>query len=202
MGEDVGKTVLETYTIFPFAIVLALALGEAFKQAVAEHRPGTATGGDIQWDRLPALFTFLFLILPFYQGMNRFLLLNYGGEPASKHHYSATGLILDGAAFMIESAVFFAMSRNLANSRWRYLYGIVLFLLLIDSCWGLTVLARTHSPTVLGWVSLNFVFAVVLAPLIWQGPKFSDGVVAIIGTVAMLVRTIIDYWISWNFYFS
>jgi hypothetical protein len=197
-----GKTVLETFTIFPFSIVLALALGEAFKQAVAEHRPGTATGGDIQWDRLPALLTFLFLILPFYQGMNRFLLLNYGGESASQHHYSAIALIIDGVAFMAESAVFFAMSRNLANSRWRYLYGIVLFLLLIDSCWGLTVLARTSDPTVLGWVVLNIAFSIVLVILIWRGPKFSDSSVAIAGTAAMLIRTIIDYWISWDFYFS
>ena len=32
-----GKTVLETFTIFPFSIVLALALGEAFKQCVSER---------------------------------------------------------------------------------------------------------------------------------------------------------------------
>jgi hypothetical protein len=35
-----GKTVLETFTIFPFSIVLALALGEAFKQHISERDNG------------------------------------------------------------------------------------------------------------------------------------------------------------------
>lgn len=77
-----GKTVLETFTIFPFSIVLALALGEAFKQCVSERENGA-----IQWDRMLALLTFLLLILPFYQGMNRYLLQTYGG--ASVHQFSA-----------------------------------------------------------------------------------------------------------------
>ncbi len=150
-----GKTVLETFTIFPFSIVLALALGEAFKQAVAEHRPGATSGGDIQWDRLPALLTFLVLILPFYQGMNRYLLLTYGAVPASQHQYSAIALIIDGAAFMVELAVFFAMSRNLANSRWRYFYWIVLFLLVVDTLWGFSALLHPHdttTPILQGWM--------------------------------------------------
>jgi hypothetical protein len=203
-----GKTVLETFTIFPFSIVLALALGEAFKQAVAEHRPGTATGGDIQWDRLPALLTFLFLILPFYQGMNRFLLLNYGGEPASQHHYSAITLIIDGWAFLAESAVFFAMSRNLANSRWQYFYWIVLFLLIVDTLWGFSGPLHPRNetaPVLQNWMVLNFVFAVGVLLLIFVGRKLSDArtaIVAIAGTIAMFIRTVIDYVLSWDFYFS
>ena len=204
-GENMGKTVLETFTIFPFSIVLALALGEAFKQAVAEHRPGTTTGGDIQWDRLPALLTFLVLMLPFYQGMNRYLLLTYGGMPASQHQYSTVALIIDGVAFMVESAVFFAMSRNLANSRWRYFYFIVLFLLLADTLWGLS----THlhpinntAPVLQNWMTLNLIFSVVVVLLIAFGQRLSDAKTAIIGTLIMFARTVFDYWISWDFYFS
>ena len=210
MGVDVGKTVLETFTIFPFSIVLALALGEAFKQFVAEHRPGVdqtaaVRGGSIQWDRLAALLTFLLLILPFYQGMNRYLLVNYGAVPATSPLYSAIGLILDSAAFMIESAVFFAMSRNLANSRWRYLYGIVLFLLVVDTFWGFSALLHPHEktdPILQNWMILNAVFSLILILLIWQGRRLSDAVIAWIGTFAMLIRTFIDYYISWDFYFS
>jgi uncharacterized membrane protein len=200
-----GKTVLETFTIFPFSIVLALALGEAFKQAVADHRPGATTGGEIQWDRLPALLTFLLLVLPFYQGMNRYLLLTYGGEPAAQHHYSTISLIIDGASFMVESAVFFAMSRNLANSRWQYFYLIVLFLLVVDTLWGLSTHLHPHdqtTPVLKSWMVLNLVFAVIVALLIRFGRGLTDAQTAIVGTVAMFIRTVIDYVLSWDFYFS
>jgi hypothetical protein len=210
-----GRTVLETFTIFPFSIVLALALGEAFKQCVADHHPEAADGGSIQWDRIPALLTFLLLILPFYQGMNRYLLLTYGGVPVSGHRYSAIGLIIDGLAFMIESAAFFAMSRNLDRTRWRYFYCIVLVLLLVDTCWGFSAQLRPYDKTasfLRGWMVLNLASSVVLFGIIFVGPKLkgwfvrrklTDGdlAIAIIGTLAMLVRTCIDYAISWKLYF-
>jgi hypothetical protein len=195
-----GKTVLETFTIFPFSIVLALSLGEAFKQTVSEKLDGA-----IQWDRIPALLTFLLLVLPFYQGMNRYLLLTYGGASASTQQYSAVALVLDGAAFMFESALFFAMSRNLANARWRYFYLIVLALLVVDTLWGFSALLRPHSETtssIQGWMWLNFAFALVLVVLNWKGEKYADRSVAIFGVAAMFVRTTIDYILSWNLYFG
>lgn len=193
-----GKTILETFTIFPFSIVLALALGEAFKQCVSEaHR------GDIQWDRLLALFTFLLLILPFYQGMNRYLLQTYGG-PAASSNQAAVFLIIDGVAFMAESALFFAMSRNLANSRWVYFYCIVLALLAVDTIWGLLALQHATSGAsvaIRSWIKLNAVSCVFLLLLIWLGRRFPAFAVALVSAFAMLVRTILDYIISWDFYF-
>jgi hypothetical protein len=84
-----GKTVLETYTIFPFSIVLALAMGEAFKQYISDRHDG-----DVQWKSTFALLTFLLLVLPFYQGMNRYLLQTYG-TPGTK--FSAVFLVIDTA---------------------------------------------------------------------------------------------------------
>lgn len=195
-----GKTVLETFTIFPFSIVFAFALGEAFKQCLSE------TGGSVfHWDRTPGLLTFLVLILPFYQGMNRYLLLTYGAAQASSQRYSAIVVILDAAAFMLQCAAFFAMSRNLANARWRQFYGIILFLLVADSCWGFSSLLHpgsgTTTPVLQGWMLLNVAFSGVLLLLIWLGPRFPNAAAAIAGTLAMLARTTIDYVISWNFYF-
>jgi hypothetical protein len=196
-----GKSILETFTIFPFSIVLALALGEAFKQYVKDN------DGNIQWDRTLGLITFLLLILPFYQGMNRYLLQTYGVAAAPSHPWPAVRFVLDGAAFLIESAVFFAMSRNLVNNRWRYFYSIVLVLLLVDSCWGLSALAYASpgaSVAIESWIKLNVGFSIFLVLLIWLGKKWDwdDLAVAVIGAIAMLGRTICDYVISWDFYFS
>jgi hypothetical protein len=133
------------------------------------------------------------------------LLLNYGGAPASQHQYSAIALIVDGGAFMVESAIFFAMSRNLANSRWRYFYLIVLFLLVVDTLWGFSALLQPHdatTPILKGWMILNAIFSLILLFLIWVGSRLTDWTIAIVGTAAMFVRTVIDYRVSWEFYFS
>ena len=194
-----GKTVLETFTIFPFSIVLALALGEAFKQYVSEK-----DNGSIQWDRSLALVTFLLLILPFYQGMNRYLLQTYGG-PAAAGNQAAVFLIIDGVAFLVESALFFAMSRNLPNSRWVYFYSIVLALLAVDTIWGISALQHASSGAsvaIWSWIKLNACSCMLLLGLIGWGRKFSALAVASVGAAAMLARTILDYIISWDFYFS
>jgi hypothetical protein len=151
-----------------------------------------------------ALLTFLLLVLPFYQGMNRYLLQTYG-TPTSGEKFSAVFLIIDGVAFMAESALFFAMSRNLPNARWSYFYSIVLVLLLVDTCWGISAIQHASSQAqvaIRSWIALNAGSCVFLLALIWWGRKFSDVWVALVGMIATLIRTIFDYLISWDFYFS
>jgi uncharacterized RDD family membrane protein YckC len=106
---------------------------------------------------------------------------------------------------MAESALFFAMSRNLPNSRWTYFYWIVLALLVVDTCWGFSAIQHASpeaSATICRWIMLNAAFSVGLLGLRWLGTKVSNFTVAMVGMFAMLVRTIFDYWISWDFYFS
>ena len=93
-----NRSIIDAFSIFPFAIVLALALGEAFKTVVTEEH-------FIYWDRLPSLASFLFLILPFYQGMNKYLLLNYAAGAQVPAHY-ALYVLIDGASFMGEALCF------------------------------------------------------------------------------------------------
>ena len=77
-----------------FTIVMALALGESLKQFVAER---AVNEGDrtIQWDRLPALISFLFLIVPFYQGMSRYFYITYSDINKMPQPYSVF-LMFDG----------------------------------------------------------------------------------------------------------
>jgi hypothetical protein len=194
-----GKSVLETFTIFPFSIVLALALGEAFKQFVSEKHEGA-----IQWDRTLALLTFLLLILPFYQGMNRYLLQTYGGTPTPQ--FSPLFLIFDGVAFMAESAIFFAMSRNLSDSRAVCFYWMVFVLLLVDSFSGFSAVQHAREcakVAIYSWIVLNVVTCAGLLLILAFAKRFSSmAAVAAVGTAAMLARTVTDYMISWDFYFS
>jgi hypothetical protein len=193
------RSILDAFTIFPFAIVLALALGEAFKLVVHEDGPQF-----IAWQKLYALASFLLLILPFYQGMNRYLLITYG-EQAPTPKPDAVFLIIDGASFMIESALFFAMSRTLGIDKWRRFYWVVFTLLVVDSVWGATVMMHATSPAsevIARWLKLNVVTAIFILLFIIFGRRFRKlHLLAALGTFAMLVRTVCDYRISWDFYF-
>jgi len=70
---DPSKPIPEVVLFFKstFAIVLALALAEAFKQSVSD-KVEEADHEVIFWRKVPALCSFLLLIIPFYQGMSRY----------------------------------------------------------------------------------------------------------------------------------
>src|SRR5665647_198695 len=109
-----------------FTILIALALGEALRQFVAAdiRKPEDAA---IHWGRLPALMTFIFLILPFFQGMNRYFYLTYL-KPNMLPDTYALWLIIDGAAFISEATLFFVMSRLFSENQWRRFFHATLTL--------------------------------------------------------------------------
>lgn len=146
-----------------FTVVMGLALGESFKQFVAE-RAVSEDDRTIHWDRFPALLSFLFLILPFFQGMSRYLYVTYGDVYKMPRPYSAF-LMFDGIVFISEAALFFVVSRALSGAQWRRYYLCVLTLLLIDTVW---IMASTylHSSPIERWMFLNMGFAVVIGALL------------------------------------
>src|SRR5690349_3178439 len=139
---------MESVVIFfrsAFTVVLALALGEAFKQFVTDRIAGEGRYQEpkpdfpiILWTRLPALLSFLFLIWPFFQGMNRYFNKTYqsGSMPQPYSLY----LSIDGILFTVEAALFFVMSRALPVAKWRLFYLCTLGLLVVDSIWAGTAL--------------------------------------------------------------
>jgi len=117
-------------------------------------------------------------------------------------------LTLDGILFTIEAALFFVMSRALPLSKWRLFYLCVLSLLLVDSIWA--AVARTHSPDITPWLILNVVsvpvLVVILLFLSYSGQTIIRSTWRYYAVVYILpllatVRTIIDYWLMWPFYF-
>jgi hypothetical protein len=198
MGTN--RSILDAFTIFPFAILLALALGEAFKLVVSEKEGEEF----IAWKKLYALISFLLLILPFYQGMNRYLLLTYGAHSAAPGARSIF-LIIDGAVFLFESALFFVMSRTLGIDKWQRFYWVVFVLLVVDTVWGLTVLMRAEATSVeviKGWLLLNLITYIAIWVGVYALRRIKNHhVPAAIALGAMFVRTIVDYIIAWGFYF-
>jgi len=177
-----------------FTVVLALALGEALKQFVAD-KAENPKDRIIHWDRLVALLAFLLLLIPFYEGMARYLYAEFQ-TPKRATHYSGF-LLMDSIAFTIEASLFFVMSRALPMVQWRRFYAAVLVILGVDTAWEVILLV-TNRPASLSWLSLNLAFAAVLAVILI---KCADKRGPYLAAIAMLLRTIFDYVTNWGFYF-
>lgn len=180
-----------------FAILLALALGEAFKQFVAD-RAEKPDEPSLRWDSLPAIASFLLLMIPFYHGMARYLYDVYKvGEPPTPY---GAFLLFDVAAFTVEAALFFVMSRAVRKVQWRRFYFAVVFILVTDTVWGLPIYFH-HRKEILPWLILNAVFLPVFLLLVWRNPRVDSKARPIFAMLAMIVRTVADYGTSWEFYF-
>ena len=198
-----SETVTSLQRLYSF--ILALALTEALKE-FSKPRDGsrsTEVGARTSWwfDRgsIFALLTIVFLIVPFFHGMNLYLQATYAPKDGMSLSKGAL-LLLDIFVFMIEAVFLFLLSRHLELREWRTFYGVVAVLLLIDSVWGFFVF-RVHHATTLAWAVVNLATALILfLPLC--GLRNYQRTGAVICSVLMIVRTVADYCSSWNFYFG
>jgi hypothetical protein len=180
-----------------FGIVLALSLGEAYKQVIADtaNNPGEKS---IRRDSLPSMASFLLLLIPFFQGMARFLDTAY--PQAVRPTSYGPWLLFDICAFTTEASLFFVMSRTLRFEQWRRFYGAVLGILVTDTFWGAVTLNWRHIETVRPWMLSNLVCLILLGAIFirfGERPKLGPW----IACALMLGRTVADYWTSWTFYF-
>jgi hypothetical protein len=188
-----------------FVLVFALALTEALKQFVAEQpKQASDTNSDkhIHWDRLPALLAFVFLIVPFFQGTVRYFYLTYESKQQLPANYDQF-LLIDGASFLTEAALFFAMSRAITPTRWRALYGCIICLLVVDSIWSGIEYWHGALPSP-DWIVLNIGLSVILVVLLlsirtYEGWKMWAALC--FGAAAVIIRTVLDYQWGWTYYF-
>jgi hypothetical protein len=178
-----------------YTVLLALSLGEAFSQLV-EGKPDKPDERVIRKDRIPNLFAFLFLIVPFIQGMDRYFFQIY---KVSKPVPYAAPLLIDCMAFTVEGSLFFVLARSLAWERWERFHKTVILLSAVDLLWGLIVWQR-HLLPVAGWLTLDIATLVAVSIVLWARQKLNKAA-PIICLAIILVRTVLDYVFSWGFYF-
>ncbi|HET7086983.1 MAG TPA: nucleoside 2-deoxyribosyltransferase [Rhizomicrobium sp.] len=185
-----------------FTVILALALGEAFKQFAADSSGGSGPNTlSLHWSRMWALLVLLFLLLPFFQGMSRYFFDHYESPSGVPQDYAST-LLVDGFFFTLEAALFFVMSRALAPEHWKRFYFSVFCLLVADSVWALLAI-YWHKAPVGKWLVLNLASTMVVGLLLWGRRKALKlptllNCALLLGAVG---RTVLDYYFMWDFYF-
>jgi hypothetical protein len=140
-----------------YTIVLALAIAEAFSQAVKETKPEAEKHASslANWfdcvhpSRIVSLIVFLLLAAPFFQGNQKYLYLQYIEplhRPNPPKSISALWLNFDCLTFTIEAGLFFVMSRSLSARRWQQFYATVVIMMSIDFSWA--VMEKWHGASV------------------------------------------------------
>jgi hypothetical protein len=180
-----------------YAIVIALSIGEAFKQFV----PVPNTDMEkcrIQWDRLPSLAALLILVVPFYHGMTRYFCEMYyaHGTDASYGKW----LLFDCGMFTVEAGLFFVLARSLGKNLWRRFNYTVLFLLGLDIVWGMFAW-RYRTSSVSSWVIVNVCTVPVLVAVLSALRKGTSWLGTSLAFLVLLLRTVADYWTGREFYF-
>jgi hypothetical protein len=159
-----------------YTIILALAIAEAFNQAIKENKPHEEKHAAtlVSWfdcfhhSRIPSLIVFLLLAAPFFQGNQKYLYLQYI-EPLHQLNppksISARWLDFDCLIFSVQAGLFFVMSRSLSARRWQQFYATIILLLSIDFIWAL--LERWHGSAVpREWIWFDIIAVIILAAII------------------------------------
>jgi hypothetical protein len=178
-----------------YAVVIALAIAQAIQSLLKDPANGTLLDGNQIVAGLPAFVALLVTLVPFWHGMNRHLDRCYLEK---KTAVAQGGILLDFATFFIEASLLFAAGWSLRSGIYSF---IALGLLLsVDMVWGLishTIHFPGQKSHVRLWSAINL-FAIGIAILIVLFP-FEYKTIGLM--VIAIMRTIVDYWRCWDFYF-
>ena len=198
---SVNIKILENFYSFLISFGLTQATARLVDEWKSEGRNLHLLGAVILY------FSLLVTIVPFYQGMNRFLFTTHVVRPLERPGFRSSPMLLDIYAFLIMSCLLFAMGRFLSSpTEFFYLWTA---LLLIDILWSLIVWRVQKSARPI-WVANNAIW-LVAAWAYWGVvhatylPSLVPGVPQLMlpyGFVLFeIARTVADYKINWPFYF-
>lgn len=188
-----------------YSIVIGLSLVQAVRTIIGDPVGQIDVGG------IPYFLSFFFILVPFYHGALRHLDSTYIEAPSKRVKSGA--LMADFLLLFLEAVLFLALSMVIkAHELFAWLMSA---LLLLDTVWGflahLAFSDRSHSTGVEKgwtpegkWATINVVSCVILVLFIifsprtplWLFDSFGVGLCAI-----CILRTVIDYMLTWDFYF-
>jgi hypothetical protein len=180
-----------------YAIVIALSIGEAFKQILSDSDHDSKIYG-IQWNRLPSLFSMLIMVVPFYHGMTRYFCEMY--QPHCINGSYGSWLLIDCSVFTVEASLFFILARSLSRQLWLRFGLVVMVLLFVDIEWGVLVW-KCRTASISYWVMVNLWTLPCLGAVLLIFRKSTSWWPILLISLVILARTCADYWTGWEFYF-
>jgi hypothetical protein len=195
------------------SIVMGLALTHAIltlltggggsrMQALGSHAEGVLALDQISPRAILCTLAVVTAIIRFYHGNNQLLELLFGESSEQNEADVASGGIgVNFIVIMVQSVFFALMSFYVDGS--RELIAIFGLLLLLDIFWYVVNLTNNGADREAlqqqrAWMLNNLGFLVVLAALYYTK---NEGWAVTVGALAILANTVVDFALSWEFYF-
>ena len=181
-----------------YAVIIALAIGNAIQTIFLDTTTKLFIFDFSLLSSLPAFLTFIVIIVPFYQGMNRHLDNCY---IINTERHVEGALLFDFLVFFFEAIILYAFSASIKSGLNCFIIlGILLF---VDVIWGLIshwIHYKEVKPGVIRWSIINFI-TIIAGTAVFLLSIYTDNNKAWILFLIALVRTVCDYGFSWQFYF-
>lgn len=177
-----------------YAVIVALAINESMKRFFLK-------GGQdfvLPSTHWPEFIAFMFTSVPFLHGMNRHLDRTLSEVQITGRRWLLVYLLIDFGFFLAEGCLFFSLASTV-NTGLPFFENL-LYLLLIDVIWAIVTLpvSRTISRK---WIAINLAVSAFIITVVFDLTPFAlTNKTQLLAAVAIL-RTIMDYWFGWNFYF-
>lgn len=187
-----------------YTVVVSLAITNGLSRLIVVL-PERAIA--IESDQVYPFISLLFTIVPFYHGASRYLDVVYVFKERKIVQKSA--LMIDFVILFTEGLIFFALSSLLSDI--HLFFNLLGALLLLDTLWvAWTGFVATTSnadekgwPKYFYWAFINLVTIVLYALSLYTNLWNTDfrNIIPIVLMVLTIARTIVDYTITWSFYF-
>jgi hypothetical protein len=177
-----------------YAVVVGLAINEAIKRFFLAKN----NEFELPTANWPEFIALMVTIVPFLHGMNRHLDRTLAESRKPGKRWLLGFLLVDFGFFIAESCFFVSMAATVSKN--IYFFQLLLWLLLADAFWAFLTFPVTKSFS-WRWMIINVAACGCIAFLI-----FGDNRIIIywkpwiLCGVAVL-RTLLDYWFVWGFYF-
>jgi hypothetical protein len=183
-----------------YTVIIGVALSSATVNVISS--------GDLSKITIQSVLLFLsfcITLIPFFHGAMRHL--DHAYLENDHQHIRSGALLLDFLLLFVHGIVFVVLSFFLGNSFIFLLF--LLAILFLDVIWGAFAHFASSSKESWAeakWVWINLVFVLAFVVYLshidaWTGIRPDMTNLAIIITVATLLRTIVDYAWGWHFYF-
>lgn len=176
---------------------MALALTTAVSMTIAPY--GNAVSMfDLSVQNLATFGTFFITLVPFYHGASLHMLRTHRENSISRKRGEA---LIDFFALALEAVIFYAIAKSVGQPESFVLWFGAL--LLLDTSWvGFTYF---KSQTDVGqapkwWAVLNGAMLMALM-LLWTPLRLQDPQAYVLLFAISLVRTFLDYWKCYTYYF-
>ena len=184
-----------------YAMVMSLAVAESLRRLLSDY----GDKGELpEFASIVAVFSLLITAIPYFHSANRFLEATY---ITGEHQVKSVTLMFDFVQLFVEGIIFFVLA--VVIKRPQVFFTTLAILFVSSSVWivvrYLTTTKENKPPIIWSWPFANFMAAICLLILVWPNllgwnPWPSSTAMSVALGATALIRTVYDYYSSWDFY--